>query len=165
VAADSAATAAPLIRVRGLTKSFGAVRALKGVDIEFVRGQVHGLVGANGAGKSTLLNMLGGAVRPDAGTIELDGRSIELSRPREAADFGFAFIWQELALVPEFSAVDNMTLGSRARTFLGLGDRGERTHRAKKVAARLGLTFDLEVPVKTLTVAERGLVAIGSSPS
>src|ERR1700674_1484016 len=138
----------PLIRVRGLRKSFGAVQALRDIDIDFERGQVHGLVGANGAGKSTLLNVLGGAVSPDGGMVEFEGRPILLSRPRDATDLGFAFIWQELALVPDFSAIDNMTLGLRARTFLGLGDRSARRAVAERVAKRLAVTFDLKRPVK-----------------
>jgi ABC-type sugar transport system ATPase subunit len=151
----------PLICVRALTKSFGVVRALTDVDIDFERGKVHGLVGANGAGKSTLLNILGGAVRRDAGSIELDGRPVEVREPRQAADLGFAFIWQELALVPEFSGVENMTLPTRPRTFMGLRDRKWRRVAARAVADRLRLTFDLDRPVRTLTVADREMVAIG----
>jgi ABC-type sugar transport system ATPase subunit len=151
----------PLICVRGLTKSFGAVRALNDVSIDFHRGRVHGLVGANGAGKSTLLNVLGGAVQPDAGTIEVDGHVVDIPDPRAAADLSFTFMWQELALVPAFSAYENMTLGRRATTFLGVGDRKKRRSEARAVASRLGLTFDLDEPVSRLSVAERGLVAIG----
>jgi ribose transport system ATP-binding protein len=151
----------PFIRVRALAKSFGAVRALRGVDIDFSRGEVHGLVGANGAGKSTLLNILGGAVQPDSGSIDLEGRPLQVSGPRAAADLGFAFIWQELALVPQFSAAENMTLPTRARTFMGIWDRKGRRAAASGVADRLGFTFDLDRPVRTLSVADRGMVAMG----
>jgi ABC-type sugar transport system ATPase subunit len=122
---------------------------------------VHGLVGANGAGKSTLLNILEGAVRPDTGSIELDGRPIHIAGPRQAAHLGFAFIPQELVLVPQFSAIENMTLPRRPETFMGLRDRKRRRVLAEGVAARLGLGFDLECPVRKLSVAERGMVAIG----
>src|ERR1035441_3861022 len=151
----------PFIRVRALAKSFGAVRALRGVDIDFSRGEVHGLVGANGAGKSTLLNILGGAVQPDSGSIGLEGRPLQVSGPRAAADLGLAFIWQELALVPHFSAAENMTLPTRARTFMGIWDRKGRRAAASGVADRLGFTFDLDRPVRTLSVADRGMVAMG----
>jgi ribose transport system ATP-binding protein len=137
------------------------VRALRGVDIDFSRGEVHGLVGANGAGKSTLLNILGGAVQPDSGSIDLEGQPIQVSGPRAAADLGFAFIWQELALVPHFSAIENMTLPTRARTFMGIWDGKGRRDAARAVAERLGLGFDLDRPVRTLSVADRGMVAMG----
>ncbi|TPX05417.1 sugar ABC transporter ATP-binding protein, partial [Schumannella luteola] len=146
---------------RGLTKSFGAVRALRGVGLDILPGQVHGLVGANGAGKSTFLNMLAGVVTPDGGELLVDGRPTVVSSPRHAADLGFAFIYQELALVPEFSAIDNMTIGVRPTTFLGLGDARRRKAIAREVAARLDLRFPLDKPVRDLSIAERGLVAIG----
>src|SRR5437016_5920716 len=108
--ADSNVESDILIDVRGASKAFGAVQALREVDIQFHRGRVHGLVGANGAGKSTLLNILGGTVQPDTGKVEVEGETVTVSDPREAARIGFAFISQELALVPEFSAIENMTL-------------------------------------------------------
>ncbi|MCS0498889.1 sugar ABC transporter ATP-binding protein [Protaetiibacter mangrovi] len=156
-----AAQPTPLISARGLTKSFGAVRALRGVGLDILPGQVHGLVGANGAGKSTFLNMLAGVVTPDGGELLVDGRPTVVSSPRHAADLGFAFIYQELALVPEFSAIDNMTIGVRPTTFLGLGDARRRKAIAREVAARLDLRFPLDKPVRDLSIAERGLVAIG----
>jgi len=156
-----AAQPSPLISARGITKSFGAVRALRGVGLDILPGQVHGLVGANGAGKSTFLNMLAGVVSPDGGELLVDGRPAEIGSPRQAADLGFAFIHQELALVPEFSAIDNMTIGVRPSTFLGLGDARRHKAIAREVAARLDLRFPLEKPVRDLSIAERGLVAIG----
>ncbi len=152
---------APLISARGLAKSFGAVRALRGVGLDILPGQVHGLVGANGAGKSTFLNVLAGVVTPDAGELRIDGELAEIGSPRRAADLGFAFMHQELALVPEFSAIDNMTIGVRPTTFLGLGDARRRRALAKEVAERLDLRFGLDRPVRELSIAERGLVAIG----
>ncbi|MFT4283782.1 MAG: sugar ABC transporter ATP-binding protein [Protaetiibacter sp.] len=156
-----AAQPSPLISARGITKSFGAVRALRGVGLDILPGQVHGLVGANGAGKSTFLNMLAGVVSPDGGELLVGGRAVEIGSPRQAADLGFAFIHQELALVPEFSAIDNMTIGVRPSTFLGLGDARRHKAIAREVAARLDLRFPLEKPVRDLSIAERGLVAIG----
>jgi ribose transport system ATP-binding protein len=151
----------PMIAARGLAKSFGAVRALRGVSLDIDRGKVHGLVGANGAGKSTLVHMLAGVVKPDDGSIIVDGEPAEIASPRVAADLGFSFIYQELALVPEFSAFENMTVKMRARTPFGIGDRSYRRAAAQAAADRLGLRIDLAKPVRDLSIAERGLIAIG----
>lgn len=151
----------PLIEARDISKSFGAMKVLKGVEVSFERGCVHGLVGANGAGKSTFLNIVGGVLRPDSGSIFVDGTPTVVTGPRHAADLGFSFIYQELALIPQFSAWENMTMRMRAKTALGIGDRGYRRRAAKAISDKLHLQLDLEKPVSSLSVAERGLVAIG----
>jgi ribose transport system ATP-binding protein len=150
-----------LIDARDVSRSFGAVRALRQVSLVFRSGEVHGLVGANGAGKSTFLNTLSGALTPTSGTIFVDGQQVAIQRPRDADALGFAFIHQELALVPDFSAIDNMTLGMRGVSRLGFADLRERAKISRAVAERLGIAFDLQKPVRDLSVAERGLVAIG----
>jgi ribose transport system ATP-binding protein len=151
----------PFVRARGISKAYGAVRALDGVSVDFHAGEVHGLVGANGAGKSTLLKVLGGAVRPDAGAIDVAGAPVVIATPRAARERGFSFIHQELSVVPRFSAVDNMTLGMPSRSAFGLRESRRRRAAAQHAARRLGLRCDLERPVSELSVAERGLVAIG----
>jgi ribose transport system ATP-binding protein len=150
----------PLIEARSVSRSFGAVRALQDVSLEFRRGEVHGLVGANGAGKSTFLNVIGGTVAPTVGTVLVDGREVRIEGPRDADALGFAFIHQELALVPDFSSIDNITLGIRSHNRFGLADLRERARVARRVADRLGVEFDLRRPVRELSAAERGLVAI-----
>ena len=151
----------PFLTVEGVSKAFGAVRALRDVSLEFHAGEVHGLVGANGAGKLTLLNVLGGVVRPDSGVVKLDGEPITIAGPRHAAALGFSFIHQDLALVPQFTAIENMTLGRPATSFLGLRDGPKRRAAVRGVANRLQLSFSLDRPVNELSVAERGLVEIG----
>jgi ABC-type sugar transport system ATPase subunit len=159
--AESAQTSAPLIEARDVSRSFGAVAALSGVSLDFRRGEIHGLIGANGAGKSTLLNIIGGVITPSSGAILVDGQEQSIERPRDADALGFAFIHQELALIPDFSAIDNMTLGLRDIGRLGFVDRREAARRAKEAADLLGMTFSLRKPVRQLSPAERGLVAIG----
>jgi ribose transport system ATP-binding protein len=158
---QSTTTAVPLIDAKSVCRDFGAVRALRDVTLEFRSGEVHGLVGANGAGKSTFLNILAGAVVPTSGTILVDGVEVSVSQPRDSDALGFAFIHQELALVPDFSAIDNMTLGLRGTSRFGFADLRERARIAQRIADRLGITFSLRQPVRQLSVAERGLVAIG----
>src|SRR5690606_32565041 len=91
------------LSMRGISKSFPGVKALKSVDLEVRRGEVHAIVGENGAGKSTLMKILAGFYHPDEGTIEVGGKQIESMSPREARDFGIGMIYQELNLVPDLT--------------------------------------------------------------
>lgn len=152
---------APFIRLIGISKGFGSIRALRDVDLDIVSGRVHGLVGANGAGKSTLLKVLAGVVSPDAGTVQLDGDEVMIANPRHARALGLSFIHQELNVVPHFTAVQNMMLGLRQPTRAGVLNRGAAQARVEAVAARLHFRFRLDVPVDKLSVAERWLVSIG----
>lgn len=157
----SGATTFPFIEVRGINRMFGALQALADVSLEFRRGEVHGLVGANGAGKSTFLNILGGVIAPTSGTILVDGVEVRIQGPRDADALGFSFIPQELSLVPDFSATENITLGLLSTSRLGFVDRRKRARISRAVADRLGMRFNLNKPVRELSVAHRGLVAIG----
>src|ERR1700753_3983223 len=108
---DPAPDAPPLLDMRGITKSYPGVRALRGVDLTLQRGEVLALLGENGAGKSTLMKVLGGAVLPDAGTIHIDGQEVQLRSPHQAHKAGIAIIYQEFNLVPALSASANLFLG------------------------------------------------------
>ena len=101
----------PRLRMRGIRRSFGATRALDGVDFEVLPGRVHALIGENGAGKSTLMKILSGVLRPDAGEIEVDGNPFQPANPLEARQKGVAMIYQELALAPHLSVAANVVLG------------------------------------------------------
>jgi ribose transport system ATP-binding protein len=151
----------PLIDARNITRTFGTVRALTDVTVEFRKGEVHGLVGANGAGKSTFLNTLAGALTPSSGNIFVDGTEVTIAQPSASDELGFAFIHQELALVPDFSSIDNMTLGLKPAARFGVAESARRARLSRTIADRLGITFNLKRPVRELSVAERGLVAIG----
>src|SRR5207302_6704936 len=100
-----------VIRLSGIDKSFGAVRANRGASLEVATGEVHALVGENGAGKSTLMKILSGAEKPDAGLMELDGAPYQPSGPQEARLRGVAMIYQELALAPHLDVETNVMLG------------------------------------------------------
>ena len=151
----------PFLSVRGVSKSFGGVRALKGVDVEIRRGEVHGLVGANGAGKSTLIKILAGVQPPDAGTVLIDGEPVAIHDTQEAGRLGLSFIHQELNLVPKFSALQNMTLGLPKATRLGFIDWSATRREVGPVADRVGIDFSLDEPVGNLSVADQWLVSIG----
>src|SRR5512136_2794398 len=93
-------SSAPLLRMIGVAKSFGGVRALDGVDFDVRPGEVHALIGENGAGKSTLMHVLAGRFADYTGRIELRGRSVRLTNPRQALALGIAVIYQELNVLP-----------------------------------------------------------------
>ena len=101
----------PLLRARGISKRFGAVQALQDVDVDLYPGEVLGLVGDNGAGKSTLIKILSGVYPPDAGSIELEGRPVRFTSPREARAAGIETIYQDLALAENLDVAGNIFLG------------------------------------------------------
>lgn len=150
----------PILRMRGVRKRFGAVVALDGVDLELLPGEVHALVGENGAGKSTLMKVVSGAVRPDGGTVELDGSPFAPAAPLGALARGVAMIYQELNLAPDLTVEANVMLG---REMHRLGVLRERTMRARVAEAfrELGQEgIDLRRRVAELGPGERQLVEI-----
>ena len=153
-------SARPLLEVRGLTKSFGASRALGGVSFDLDEGEVHALVGENGAGKSTLTKILSGALRPDSGGMTLAGTPYAPRGPKEALARGVAMIYQELALAPHLTVEANVMLGQE-RTRAGLIRRGEHD---RLVRQALALLDHAEIGpgrvVGTLGVAARQLVEV-----
>jgi len=105
------APAVPVIATRGITKHFGSVQALRGVDLDVYAGEVVGLVGDNGAGKSTLVNILSGALRPNDGTILVDGKTVTFGSSLEARRAGIETVYQDLSLAPDLSVWANIFLG------------------------------------------------------
>ena len=149
-----------LIRVAGLRKHYGGVQALGGVDLDIRQGEVHGLVGANGAGKSTLIRILAGLETPDAGQIEVDGAVVAIATPDRATALGLSFIHQELNLVPQMTALQNIVLGMPKPHRCGLLDWRQVRRAVQPSAARVGIRFSLERRAASLGVAERWLVSI-----
>jgi ABC-type sugar transport system ATPase subunit len=153
---------APLLG-RGLTKAYGGVTVVDGVNIAVHANQIHAVIGENGAGKSTLMNMLTGAVRPDAGEIRLNGTLIQLRSPRNAAEAGIAIVHQELQLVPRQSVADNLMLvrppqarAIRRRT------RAERRF-VHSMLERVGLEVALGTRVSDLPMAQCQLLEIAKA--
>jgi len=113
-AVGDGAAAPPHLRIEGVSKNFGAVRALRGVDLAVRRGEVTGLVGDNGAGKSTLMKIIAGVERADAGRILLDGREVALHSSQAAAAAGIQTVFQDLALCENLDVTANLFLGGEA---------------------------------------------------
>jgi ribose transport system ATP-binding protein len=146
--------------MNGVTKRFGPTQALRGVDLELRPGEVHALVGENGAGKSTLMKVLSGAVRADAGRMNLDGKEYAPSGPQDARRHGVAMIYQELTLAPHLSVEANVMLGLEESQ---LGFLREKKHR-QRVRAALAVLEHPEIhpdaPVSRLGPAAQQLVEI-----
>jgi ABC-type sugar transport system ATPase subunit len=151
----------PLLRVRGLSKSFPGLRALDGVDLEVSSGEVLAVVGQNGSGKSTLVKILAGLHAPDPGA-EIKARGADGAiLTGAAAHAELHFIHQDLGLIPVLSTVENLDLGQRHRGF-GLAPAAHRaeTRRAHELIGRFGASFDVTQPLAALSAAERAIVAI-----
>jgi ribose transport system ATP-binding protein len=151
------------MQIRGIEKQFAGEVALRGVDLDITRGEVHGLVGANGAGKSTLIRCLAGVTVPDRGTVTIDGVELRPGSTRASEAAGLAFIHQELNLIPHFSALENMLLGAPKATRLFLIDWKTSGIAARAAAERIGISFPLETRVSELSVAERWLIMISKA--
>jgi ribose transport system ATP-binding protein len=150
------------VELRGLVKTYGAVRALRGVSLTIEPGSVHALLGPNGAGKSTLIGCMSGAVRPDAGEIVLGGTAHAALTPRAALAAGVSVIYQKFSLVGALSVEDNVFLGSEL-TRCGLRRRREQRRATSELLARLQRTLPAAAPVGALPIADRQLVEIAKA--
>ena len=146
-----------LYSTRNISKSFGATRALAGVEIDIHAGRITGLLGANGAGKSTLMKILSGALQPDGGELVFEGRPFHMGSMQEAWQRGVAFVSQELNLFPALSVGENLWLvPGRA----GLVPTRDFLRKAKAQTEALGLSVAMATPVDTLSLADRQLIEI-----
>lgn len=152
-----------ILKIEGLCKYYPGVKAIDGLTMEFREGEVHALLGENGAGKSTLIKCIAGAIRPDAGTIEIDGEKLSHLLPQQAKDLGVQVIYQEFNLVPQMSCAENVFLNERTSKLI-VNDR-ERAQRAKKIFDDLGVNVDPNRAVGTYTPAYMQIVEIAKAVS
>lgn len=156
-------TAPAVISAQGVTKSFGNVHALQGVDLELARGEVLGLIGDNGAGKSTLIKILSGFERPTSGTISLDGEPVTLRSTADARNAGIETVYQEQALADDVTIVRNLFLGKELRRGFGpikpLNDRRMATE-ARRMLDDLRLRVGVDQEARYCSGGERQGVAI-----
>lgn len=152
------------LEIRGLTKSFGATRALCAVDLDLKPGRVHALIGENGAGKSTLIKIASGVQTADSGAMMLDGKLYAPASPAAAAARGVVLVPQELRIVPALSAAENVFLPdwpmTRAFGILPRVDRPIMHAGFHKLLAQLDVTIDPNAPARDLPFAERQILVI-----
>src|SRR3954451_2092357 len=155
----------PLLEVRGVTKSFGAVAAVAGVSFPLYPGEAHALVGENGAGKSTIVKMLAGVHQPDTGTLRVNGADAVFSGPADAKAAGIAVIYQEPTLFPDLSVAENIAIGNQPLTRLHQIDRKAMHTNAEWLFRRLGVQLDPRRPARGLSIADQQLVEIAKALS
>ncbi|MEW6114729.1 MAG: ATP-binding cassette domain-containing protein, partial [Thermodesulfobacteriota bacterium] len=126
-----------IVKMSEITKSFPGVMALENVDYSLKRGEIHALVGENGAGKSTLIKVLTGVEQPDNGTIELDGKLIQVRSPQHSQELGISTVYQEVNLCTNISVAENIMLGHEPYRF-GSIDWQKMNELANKAIVRLG---------------------------
>jgi len=148
------------VSMSGIYKNFDAVKALQGASLELHAGEVHTLAGENGSGKSTLLKILAGVIRPDEGTIAVDGSEVVFNGVRDAISQGISMVSQELSLVPHLSIAENVFLGhNQTRGKLGI-DWRDTEKRAVEVLKRLNLNVNPKDEVSSIPQHEQQLVEI-----
>jgi len=148
-----------VVRMQGIEKSFGAVRANRGASLEVGAGEIHALVGENGAGKSTLMRILSGMFHPDAGTVEVFGRDVTGWTTAQAIAAGVGMVHQHFMLVPTLSVAENVVLGMEPKAGLVL-DRDRARSDVEELSRSTGLTVDAGRLVSQLSVGEAQRVEI-----
>ncbi|MEY2567445.1 MAG: hypothetical protein QOE35_1974 [Actinomycetota bacterium] len=156
--------ARPLLSLRGVSKSFGPVRALVDVDLDLPAGQVTALAGDNGAGKSVLIKTIAGIHAPDGGQILWNGEAVHLRTPRDAAALGIETVYQDLALCDNLDIVQNMFLGRERLRHLALDEENmERAARETLSGLKVTTVRSVRQPVASLSGGQRQSVAIAKA--
>ena len=153
----------PILTMKGISKRYGGVLALKDADLEIMPGSIHAVLGENGAGKSTLIKIMSGVVAPDEGTITLDGKQVSFATPAAANGAGIVCVFQELSLIPDLPVADNIAISDPPRRF-GLIDRKAQRKLAERALADAGAS-DIHplALVKDLSLSRRQLVEIAKA--
>lgn len=151
---------APILELKGITKTFGEKIANENVSVSFWPGRVHAIVGENGAGKTTLMNMISGNLQPNAGQILFDGTPVTVDDPNQADALGIGMVHQHFKLVPSLSVASNVFLGKELTTPLGRLDQQAMAARVTELSERFGLAIDPTEIVQDLSVGERQRVEI-----
>ena len=154
----------PRLRLKGINKSFGAVRALTDVDFEVYAGEVVGLVGDNGAGKSTLIKAISGVGPPDSGEIFLEGQLVKITGPQVSAHLGIETVYQDLALCDNLDVVANLFLGREERSPIRSLSEIHMEQRTLQVLRSLDVKIpSVRTPVMSLSGGQRQSIAVAKS--
>ena len=154
----------PVLSLRGISKRFGAVQALDGVDFDVSAGEVVALVGDNGAGKSTLVKVMSGIYSADAGEYRFDGQAVDVKSPQDAADLGVATVYQDLALADNLDVVGNLFLGHELVHVGAQLNETRMEQRANELLGTLSTTIpSVRTEVASLSGGQRQQVAVARS--
>lgn len=151
-----------VVSTHHITKSFGGIKAIQDINLEFYAGEIHALMGENGAGKSTLCKILSGAYTPDSGTVEINGKEFSSLTPQLAKSMGIGMIYQEFNLVNELTVFENIFLGKEIKRGI-INDNKQMIDKAEKLFERLNIKIDPLTKVKNLSVAYCQLVEIAKT--
>ncbi|TDL90821.1 sugar ABC transporter ATP-binding protein [Meridianimarinicoccus aquatilis] len=154
-----------LVEMKGIEKRFPGVHALKGVQFDLRPGEVHALMGENGAGKSTLMKIMSGIYARDGGDMFVDGKPVAPGSPRAAQDLGIGIIHQELSLMRDLTAAQNVLIGREPRKSFGRLDEPALNKQTAEIFASLNLDMDPRTPVGTQTIARQQLIEIAKALS
>ena len=149
-----------VLEMEGISKHFGATRALNGVKLTVRSHEIHALMGENGAGKSTLMKVLSGVYQPDTGIIKVDGKPIGITKPADARAAGISLIYQELSVATNLTVAENVFMGSEPRTPWGMADTAEMNRRTEEVLRTLDAPFAATTPARKLSIAQQQQVEI-----
>ena len=154
-----------VLSIRGMSKSFGRNRVLDHIDLDLKPGTVMGLMGENGAGKSTMMKCLFGTYQKDEGTIFLEGKEINFSGPKEALENGIAMVHQELNQCLERNVKDNLFLGRYPTNAFGVVDEDRMKKKSSELFRKLGMTVNLDTPMRNMSVSQRQMCEIARAIS
>ncbi len=149
-----------VLEMEGISKHFGATRALNGVNLTVRSHEIHALMGENGAGKSTLMKVLSGVYQPDTGTIKVGGQQTLIEKPADARAAGISLIYQELSVATNLTVAENVFMGSEPRTRWGMADIAEMNRRTEEVLRTLDAPFTATTPASKLSIAQQQQVEI-----
>ncbi|MBN9393135.1 MAG: sugar ABC transporter ATP-binding protein [Chloroflexi bacterium] len=153
-----------VLSVTGISKFFPGVVALEDVDFSLRKGEIHALMGENGAGKSTLIKVLTGVEHPDSGSIQLEGKNLQVRSPQHSQELGISTVYQEVNLCTNISVAENIMLGREPRRFGGISIHWKKLNeQARRAMARLGITLDVTQPLGNYSIAIQQMVAITRS--
>ena len=158
--AQTPVTDAPLIAARGISKAFAGVEVLRDVDLDLKAGEIHALLGENGAGKSTFAKVLAGVHRPTRGTLQMNGRSIEVPNPIAAQKLGITLIHQEPISFPDLSVAENLVLGRNEDGWFRRVPWADITREARTYMDLLGVHIDVNRLMRGLSIADQQMVEI-----
>lgn len=152
------------LEVTGITKSFGVVSVLEGVDLKIKHGEIHALLGENGAGKSTLVKILSGVHQKDSGTVLLNGKEINPKNTHEGQVLGISVVYQELSLVNDLSVAENIYLHKLGASKFWMNWK-KITKDAQELIDSLGFVIDASAKVKDLSIVQKQVVEIAKALS